>query len=201
MSAAPRSLNRMQQALPLGGDAPRVDVRRSRRRTRTMTAYRDGDAIVVLLPARMTRADEQRYVPELVAKVLRGERRRRAPRGDAELLARARRLAREVFGAESALSPASIRWVSNQGQRWGSCTPATGEIRLSARLQALPAWVVDYVIVHELAHLVEAHHNDRFWALVSRYDKAERARGYLDGYADARHLEPEDPDGEVAPPS
>ena len=43
----------------------------------------------------------------------------------------------------------------------------------------LPAFVVEYVLVHELAHLVQASHGPEFWALVNRYPKTERARGYL----------------------
>ena len=73
----------------------------------------------------------------------------------------------------------SIRFVSNQVSRWGSCTPSTGEIRISDRIAGFPPWVLDAVIVHELAHLDERLHNDRFWAVVDRYPLAERARGYL----------------------
>ena len=73
----------------------------------------------------------------------------------------------------------SIRWVDGMRTRWGSCTPATGAIRLSSSLAAFPEWVIDYVIVHELAHLREPGHSPAFWALVERYPKAERARGYL----------------------
>jgi predicted metal-dependent hydrolase len=82
-------------------------------------------------------------------------------------------------------TPASVRWVDNQLTRWGSCTPADRSIRLSTRLQGLPPWVVDYVLVHELAHLVEVGHTAAFWSLVDRYPKAERARGFLEGYAAA----------------
>jgi predicted metal-dependent hydrolase len=85
--------------------------------------------------------------------------------------------------------PTSVRWVDNQRSRWGSCTPADRTIRLSSRLQSMPEWVVDYVLVHELAHLVEAGHNDRFWALVARYPQAERARAWLDGYSAGARLE------------
>jgi hypothetical protein len=72
-----------------------------------------------------------------------------------------------------------VRWVENQRTRWGSCTPETGEIRVSAVLAGYPRWVLDYVLVHELAHLVEANHSARFHELVHRYPKAERAEGFL----------------------
>jgi predicted metal-dependent hydrolase len=74
-----------------------------------------------------------------------------------------------------------VRWVDNQRTRWGSCTPRDRSIRLSTRLQGMPGWVVDYVMVHELAHLLEAGHTEAFWRMVDRYPKAERAKGYLEG--------------------
>ena len=75
--------------------------------------------------------------------------------------------------------PTSIRWVDTMNERWGSCTPSTGAVRLSNRLAAFPAWVRDYVIVHELAHLTYGRHDEAFWTLVGRYPMAERARGFL----------------------
>ncbi|MFV2041564.1 MAG: M48 family metallopeptidase, partial [Candidatus Hydrothermarchaeales archaeon] len=61
----------------------------------------------------------------------------------------------------------------------GSCNTLTGNIRVSRRLAAMPEWVLDYVIVHELAHLVHGDHSPDFWSLVNRYKLAERARGFL----------------------
>jgi predicted metal-dependent hydrolase len=75
--------------------------------------------------------------------------------------------------------PEEIRWATDMSSRWGSCTPGTGAVRISDRLAAYPAWVLDYVIVHELAHLTFRGHGPNFWRLVHRYPKAERAIGYL----------------------
>lgn len=164
-------------------DGPRVEVRRSARRRRTATAYREQDAIVVLLPARMTSAQERVTVPDLVQRVLARERRTVAPATDAELQARAEKLAeRYLAGLGGPPRPAAVRWVTNQQLRWGSCTPTTGVIRLSDRLQTIPAWVVDYVLVHELAHLLEPAHGPEFARLVERYPQAARAEGFLEGF-------------------
>ncbi|MCY7401412.1 MAG: M48 family metallopeptidase [Nocardioides sp.] len=165
---------------------PEVDVRRSRRRRRTVSAYREGDRIVVLIPASMSKRDEATWVVDMVARIQRQEGRKR--RSDDDLVVRARKLNDLYLGGLAV--PASVRWVTNQNSRWGSCTPGDRSIRLSARLQHVPAWVVDYVLVHELAHLLEAGHTPEFWAWVERYPRAEKAKGYLEGYSAAARLEP-----------
>jgi predicted metal-dependent hydrolase len=164
--------------------SPHVEVRRSARRKRTVTAYRERDTIVVLIPQRMSKADERAYVDDLVEKLLAREARIRPPRGDAALAARAAGLAATILRPMLGHTPeaSEVRWVTNQEHRWGSCTPGTKVIRLSHRLQPMPSWVVDYVLLHELAHLVEPTHSARFWALVDRYPEAEKAKGYLEGY-------------------
>lgn len=163
---------------------PSVEVRRSSRRKRTVTAYRERDTIVVLLPARMSAREERDCVDRMVRRVLAREARAAGPSGDAELAERAAALAAEHLAPQLGIapSPTSVTWVGNQQHRWGSCTPSTGAIRLSARLRPLPSWVVDYVLLHELVHLVEPSHSARFWSLVGHYPQAERARGYLEGY-------------------
>jgi predicted metal-dependent hydrolase len=124
----------------------------------------------VSIPAAMTVADEERWVAEMVRRM-----ERRAARETIDLAARAEALAQR-YGLPQ---PATIRWVDNQECRWGSCTPSDGAIRISSRLVGEPAWVLDYVIVHELAHLSAPHHDRRFWAIVGRYPRTERARGFL----------------------
>jgi predicted metal-dependent hydrolase len=161
-----------------------VEVRRSARRRRTVSAYRDGDRTVVLIPARMSRAEERRWVSVMLERLARQDARLRP--SDDELMERARDLSRRHLDGRA--RPASVRWVTNQGSRWGSCTPADRTIRLSTRLQGMPSWVVDYVLVHELAHLLEAGHGPDFWALVERFPRTERARGYLEGVSATAEL-------------
>ena len=183
MPESPRaSTARPGQPVATGAADPaaEVEVRRSPRRRRTVTAYREHGRTVVLIPAGFSQAEERRWVEQMVAQLRRrDERRRRSVGGDDELGQRAAALS--AAHLDGAARPASVRWVDNQNRRWGSCTPADGTIRLSSRLQAMPGYVVDYVLVHELAHLLEAGHGPRFWALVGRYPQAERALGFLEG--------------------
>jgi hypothetical protein len=169
---------------PMADAVPDVVVRRSARRKRTVTAYRERGAIVVLMPMQVSKAEEQRLVSDMVRKVLAREERTRRQPGDQDLQRRAAELRADYLASatRAAPTPTSVVWVQNQQHRWGSCTPSTGAIRLSHRLQPMPSWVIDYVLLHELAHLVEPHHSQRFWALVDAYPRAERAKGYLEGY-------------------
>ena len=149
-----------------------VEIVRSARRKRTVEAQIINGTIRVRVPARMKQSEVDRYTAELVARLQRAEASDRI-----DLVARSTVLARRY----KLPLPKSIRFVDNQKSQWGSCTPVNGEIRLSSRLMQFPSWVLDYVIVHELAHLVEFHHNAKFLALVDQYPKAERARGFLAG--------------------
>ncbi|MGH3332797.1 MAG: M48 metallopeptidase family protein [Nocardioidaceae bacterium] len=163
---------------------PTVEVRRSRRRRRTVAAYREEDRVVVMIPARLSRAEEQEWVATMLARLEKAERRRRP--SDTGLKRRAIELNERYLGGMA--EPETVRWVDNQNSRWGSCTPSDRSIRLSRRLQGMPSWVIDYVLVHELAHLLEAGHTPTFWELVDKYPKAERAKGFLEGVAAASHL-------------
>ena len=147
-----------------------VEVVRSARRRRTVQAWEEAGVLKVAIPAWMSKAEEERVVGDMLERF---ERKRSTERVD--LVERAAKLARRYRLPQ----PDSIRWVDNQRWRWGSCTPAESSIRISSRLAAWPEFVLDYVIVHELAHLVEAGHGPAFKALVDRYPKAERARGFL----------------------
>ncbi len=153
------------QSLPF-----RVEVVRSAKRRKTISARQVGDVLRVSIPASMTKADEEHWVNEMVRRM-----ERKTASAEVDLAERAAILARRYGLPE----PASIRWVDNQQHRWGSCTIADRSIRISSRVAGFPAWVLDYVIVHELAHLQVADHSPAFWRLVARYPLAERATGFL----------------------
>lgn len=159
-------------------------MRRSARRRRTVSAYRDGGQTIVLIPARFTAAEERHWVQVMLRRLEAGESRRR-PTDDA-LMARAIELSDSYLHGRA--RPSSVRWVSNQHRRWGSCSPDDATIRLSTRLRGMPAYVLDYVVLHELAHLINPNHDAAFWALLEGYPKVERARGYLEGVAAAAGL-------------
>lgn len=159
------------------------EVRSSRRRTRTMTAFREEGRLVVVVPEHMSARQRRDLIPGLVERYLTKEARQRPPRADQEITQRAIELYRAYVAPHTDQEEPVIgaRWVTNMASRWASCTPSTGELRVSDRLQSMPAWVLDYVLLHEVAHLVEREHNERFWRLVNAHDESPRARGFLEG--------------------
>ena len=147
-----------------------VEVIRSARRRKTIHAVERNGSVRLSIPHTLSKAEEQHWAEVMVRRL---ERQRDASRIDV------RRRARQLADRFNLPRPQSIRWANNQNSLWGSCTPGDGTIRISARLAAYPRWVLDYVIVHELAHLRYHSHGPRFRALVDRYPLAERARGFL----------------------
>lgn len=122
------------------------------------------------VPAGLAPDEEKRLVRKITDRVI-----RKATSADIDLNERARQLAARYGLPE----PADVVWSSRQMKRWGSCTPDEGRIRISDRLAEMPGWVLDSVLVHELAHLEVADHGPDFEALVDRYELSERAKGYL----------------------
>ncbi len=146
----------------------------SSRRRRTVSARLVEGVLELRVPSWMSQREREEWAERMRARIERQIR--RAQPGDAELGRRARLLNRRFFGGR-------LRWSSiafaEQEKRWGSCSYLSGVIRISSRGARLPAWVLDYIVVHELAHLERAEHGPKFWELVSNYPLAERARGYL----------------------
>lgn len=156
----------------------RIEIQRSKRRKKTVAARIVGDTLQVRAPADLPQDELDRVIAELRPRLERQCRHKRALDNE-ELVARAAVLNQRFFGGR--LRIGRIVYVNNQEQRYGSCTPQTSVIRISHRVANMPPWVRDYVLVHELAHLVEPNHSPRFWALVNRYPRSERARGFLMG--------------------
>jgi predicted metal-dependent hydrolase len=151
---------------------PTVQVTRSKRSRKTVSArYRDG-VMHLTIPAWMSRADEQKWIATMQQRFARANR-----KTDTELMDRARQLGRQ----HGLPKPASVVWTRDLSSRWGSCTIDTASIRINGKLSSAPSWVVDYVLVHELAHLIHADHSAAFWDVVNRYPKTERAIGFLMG--------------------
>lgn len=153
-----------------------VVVRRSARRSRTIAAHREAGAVVLTVPLRSSRAEILSVAADLLARI---DARRPSGRGDAQLLARASQLSADYL--DGVAQPDSVAWSARQRSRWGSCTTIDGTIRLSDRLRDVPDFVLDYVLLHELAHLVIPHHGAEFDRLLEAYPLAERAEGFLRG--------------------
>lgn len=155
-----------------------IEVRRSTRRRKTATAFWQDDTVVVVLPAWMRPPESDAMVENLVRRVL--AQRPNCHASDDDLAARAAFLAERYL---SGTLPGSIRWVANQLHRWGSCSLASRDIRVSDRLKVVPDWVLDAVLVHELAHLDEPSHSDRFRRMAGRYPRMDDADTFLQGFS------------------
>ena len=155
----------------IDGVAMPVRVTTSTRRTKSVSAKIVDGVLDVRAPATLGTKERDDHIRDLAKRLA-----RKRASSDIDLTARARTLAKRYGLPE----PTSIEWSARQNSRWGSCTPAQGTVRISNRLSGMPLWVLDYVIVHELAHLLHLHHDAAFHAVVARYPKAERAEGFLE---------------------
>jgi predicted metal-dependent hydrolase len=159
-------------------NVPPVQVTRSKRSKKTVSArFRDG-IVQITIPSWMSAKEEAEWVAKMVHRFERANR-----NTDADLMAKAKQLARDY----KLPKPASVVWTRELSSRWGSCTTDTGAIRINGKLAKAPSWVVDYVLVHELAHLMHADHSAAFWDVVARYPKSERAIGFLMGLGMVEH--------------
>jgi predicted metal-dependent hydrolase len=158
--------------------APEVEVRISKRRKKTSEAKWVGGRIVVSLPAHLDVESRQKTTDWLVERLL-TRHRLQSGLDDDGLLARAIELSdRYLLGAR----PVSVRWVTNQTARWGSCSYYSGQIRVSHRLRVVPDWVLDSVLVHEVAHLTYPDHSRAFHQLAGAYPRHQEAGVFLAGY-------------------
>jgi len=155
-----------------------IRVVRSSRRKRSISAYREQGAIVIQVPARLSNSKVSEVIPEMVEKILTREAREKI--SDSELFHRANELLHRYL-PEFSIAPASVTWRS-MNERWGSCTTLDRTIRISDRLNGAPNYVIDYLLVHELIHLMIPDHGAEFEALLARFEESDKASAYLDGY-------------------
>lgn len=147
-----------------------VRIITSARRKKTVSARVVDGVVEIRMPEGLSKGEQDRHVHNLTRRL----NKKRSTNPD-QLTARTKQLAKKY----SLPTPDSITWSSRQNKRWGSCTPSTRTIRISDRMSDFPQWVVDYVIVHELAHLVEANHSPAFTELERRFPHCDKAEGFL----------------------
>ena len=159
-------------------DLPAYRVIRKERRRRSVSAYRQGGVIQIHIPAKMSRRQEIEIIPEMISMVLRREARER--KTDLELMQIGIELLTQYL-PEFDTHPASINW-RNMSERWGSCTTVDKTIRISDRLVGSPAYVLNYIIFHELIHLQVPNHDSDFYNYLRRYPDAVKSEAFLEGF-------------------
>ena len=187
MTSAARSGRRpsrpsLRETVDLEVEGTPVRIVRSTRRRKTVSAaWRDG-RLQVNLPWGLPAQAEQDWVVRMITRVQADPA--AEPGADQALLQRARRLARTHLDGQ--VDPTEVVWSTRQQRRWGSCTPGTGRIRISAEMAGMPEWVLDAVIVHELTHLKHPGHTPAFHEMAGRYPRQVEAMAFLAGVTYAR---------------
>jgi predicted metal-dependent hydrolase len=165
-----------------------IVVLRSKRRKKSISAYRQGGRIIISIPARMSKADERSVIPEMIAKI-RAQEADESP-SETILLDRVHELL-NLYAPEIKERPKSINWRAMR-ERWGSCTSVDATIRISDRLKGAPEYALDYVLFHEAIHLHYFDHGPEFKAVLARFPEESRAEAYLEGFeaAERRYMPP-----------
>ncbi len=127
------------------------------------------------MPEGLSGSKEKKWISKIIERFEKHQRKLKL--NDKYLEKRAKEINKKYFGGK--LKIKSVTFSMNQNTIFGSCTPDKGTIRLSHKARNMPKWVLDYLIIHELAHLIYHNHSKAFWKLVNKYPYAERAKGFL----------------------
>ncbi len=165
----------LEPTLP-GIDEGEIVVIRSKKRKRSISAFRQGGKIVISIPARLSKAEEREVVPEMIAKI----RAKEVAPDETELSKEIDRLLSK-YAPEITIRPASVAWRS-MNERWGSCTSVDRTIRIATKLQRAPKYVLDFVLYHEAIHLYIYDHGSEFQEFLKRYPRHLEAEAFLEGY-------------------
>ena len=157
-------------------DPQDIEIIRSAKRSKTVSGKFKHGKLRIHVPALLSKEQERHYVATIVERVEHRETQQMLNEGD-PLGKRAAELNAAYFAGK--LDIASVTYVTNQNSRFGSCSVRRKTIRLSHHLTKAPEWVRDYVLMHEMAHLIEPGHNRRFWEIVNRYPRTQEAQRYL----------------------
>lgn len=168
---------RIASVVEIDGEPIRL-IASTRRRKTISASVRDG-MIQLAVPMNMKDADIVNSARDLIGKIKARQRRGQRFQSSPELFDRAIHLARVWLKAE--VHPTSVVWSDRQTTMWGSCTATTGAIRISTMLRGMPQWVIDGVLVHELAHLKYGGHDQDFQDFTRRYPRMAEADAFLDG--------------------
>jgi predicted metal-dependent hydrolase len=159
-----------------------VEVRRSKKRTRSVAAWRESGRLIISVPARMSRKEIDTHILELTSRIIAAEN----VLGDAELIALSETLISTYLQPEfGELRPASITWSARQRDLHGSCTSVDRTIRISKRISTAPEYVIEVVVLHELVHLLHHDHSKEFHELARRHPKFAEAEAFLAGMTHA----------------
>jgi len=153
-----------------------VKIKRSSRRLRTVSARLVNDTLLISAPVDLPEGRLEKITADFKSKFEKKKLMEELSRKQ-DLREIAALLNKKYFGNQLKIN--SIEYVSGQSSKFGCCNYHSANIRISHRVGLMPRWVRDYVLIHEMVHLLEPNHSRAFWNIVSRYKLAERARGYL----------------------
>lgn len=153
-----------------------IEIIRSSRRLRTVSARIVENTLIVSAPDTLSHERLNKIIVDFKLKFERKKLKEELDKKE-NLAAIASAINRKYFGNRLKIN--SIQYVTNQTSKFGCCNYRSADIRISHRVGMMPDWVRDYVVIHEMAHLIEPNHSKSFWDIVSCYGLAERARGFL----------------------
>ena len=153
-----------------------VKIIRSPRRRRSVSARLVNDLLLINAPLMLPQERLDKIVSDFKFKFARKKLKTELDK-EKNLSDLANALNERYF--DNKLKIESIEYATNQNSRFGCCNYRTAKIRISHKIGLMPKWVRKYVLIHEMAHLIEPNHSRAFWDIVCRYKLTERARGYL----------------------